>query len=343
MATKKPVYRISSIGYCPRKLSAMQLQVEEQAMPKWLEQAAEEGNWHEARVKHELLEEGLTIKSVDVCTVCKEELNDERHGIHIEREFDQFILIGHMDGLVIYDRTGKYFKDDRERVLEVKSMSQYEFDRWMKGRWNAFPQYAAQLTVYMALHDNITRDKASAEALYVVKNRNNGYKDIFVQVGYPMEYSALIKKVTEVNQYVMANKLYPASYDPTSIECKRCQYKGLCIPDVTEKFSDIQEKEFMAAAEQWRKGKELVKEGEGMVTEAEALLKGRAEVMSEGRTKPYRYNTNGLNVSGYIKASISYPKEKVESVIKNQKLLEEIKSVKQWWECRITDTQKEDN
>ena len=50
MSSEKPVYRMSSAGYCPRRLSAARLEHEPAEAPAWLERAAEEGRWHEQRI-----------------------------------------------------------------------------------------------------------------------------------------------------------------------------------------------------------------------------------------------------------------------------------------------------
>jgi hypothetical protein len=323
----KRVYRISGIGYCPRKLSAIMLgQQPDTERPKWLEQSAEEGKWHEARIKKELQSQGMTISSTAICDICARAIHEERNGTHLEREYPEFILQGHLDGIIVHDKHNTYFKDGSSKVLEIKSMSQYEFDRWMKGRWEAFPQYADQLTAYMYIYNESVGEGAIGEALYVVKNRNNGYKDIFVQRGFPSDYNAILARIMAVEAYVKQNELHPAEYNPLNIECKRCEYKGSCLPASKEEFTRIEEAEILGAGQLWREGKAMAKLAEEKITTAEAILKGHAEANSQNRTAKYKYMTNGLVVNGYPtkETSISYVK-------------------KAGWECRITDTKKEED
>ena len=51
MQQDKSYYRMSSAGYCPRRLGAIRLGMEATPVPNWVQQSAEEGNWHEERIK----------------------------------------------------------------------------------------------------------------------------------------------------------------------------------------------------------------------------------------------------------------------------------------------------
>lgn len=341
----KSAYRISGIGKCPRAISAERAGIEpDKERPAWLDQAAEEGNWHESRVKHELLQKGLTIKSNAVCEKCLNETGEERNGIHIEHEFADFIAVGHMDGIVIYDRNHLYFNDEKPHVLEVKSMSQYEFDRWMRTRWAGFPQYADQLTMYMTIHNmGLELNDQNLEALYVVKNRNNGSKDIFVQVGTPSDYDAIVSKINDIEKFVVNGKLHPAEYDPFSLECKRCDFKSLCLPVSNIELTGLQADEMTKAAQEWREGREQVKLGDEKMTMAKLVLESHAVALSKNKTTACKYSIEGLDISGYVKQSIKYPRANVEAAIKDTELLESMKKVSKWWECRITDSRKEED
>ena len=93
----------------------------------------------------------------------------------------------------ISDKNKKYLSKEYPTVLEIKSKSQSEFDRWMRERWKGFNDAASQLTVYMTLKalenirlDDFTNDDfdnlgMGLESLYVVKNRNTGFCDKFTQ------------------------------------------------------------------------------------------------------------------------------------------------------------------
>jgi len=114
--TNKPTFRMSSAGKCPRALSAQLLGVEGEAIPDFVMRAAEEGNWHEARIIEKL----------------KEQDNIFDQQLEVVLEYPSFNLIGHIDGKV-----QDYDLQRGVKLLEIKTMSQYEFDRWMKGRFEA--------------------------------------------------------------------------------------------------------------------------------------------------------------------------------------------------------------
>src|SRR3972149_4120415 len=143
----KPIYRMSSAGKCARALSAERLNFPAEQVPEWLEIAAREGNKHEEWIKEELTTEGFNIY-------------DEQ--IEVILEYPAFTLIGHIDGKT--RDAGNYRLNNR--LLEIKTMSQYEFDRWMKGRFIEFPAYAAQITCYMKATE-------LTGVLYLVKNRSS--------------------------------------------------------------------------------------------------------------------------------------------------------------------------
>lgn len=80
----KPVFSMSASGYCPKRQSARLLgTIEPSAPPKWLQSSAEEGNWHEARLKAELVDEGCQI------------LDEQRE---LVLHYPRFDLVGHIDG-----------------------------------------------------------------------------------------------------------------------------------------------------------------------------------------------------------------------------------------------------
>jgi hypothetical protein len=160
---------MSQSGKCARALWAMRTKVVGEDKPSWLDDAAEEGNLHEPIIKNKLRKLGWEIIEGGECKKCQ----NGRKGIHVDFTYKDVFFVGHMDGIA--RRDGKTY------VLEVKSMSQFEFDRWMRGKWEEFPDYAAQLTCYMKAENNYN-------ALYAVKNRNTGYLFTMIQEGAPAKY-----------------------------------------------------------------------------------------------------------------------------------------------------------
>jgi CRISPR/Cas system-associated exonuclease Cas4 (RecB family) len=243
MTTNKPIFRMSAAGHCPKALSAELLHYDHEPVPDWLESAAEEGNWHEKRIKEQLQQAGYVITGEQ---------------LELEKEFDTFILTGHIDGLI---RNSHGIK-----LLEIKSMSQFEFDRWMRGNFSEFPQYQAQIACYMSVLE-------LKEVVYVVKNRNNGYvdKQIFSIDTMPDTFSNIITQLAEITRYVNNNVLVPIEPDFSSLQCKRCNYKHLCIKS-KEDMQIQDEAAIKLAVDTWRKGKKLETEGKQLIDEAKGVL-----------------------------------------------------------------------
>jgi len=287
----KPVYRMSSAGACPKKLGWQRLGKIGTEAPAWLDTAAEEGNWHEQRIKNEM-------RAADW------QVYDEQREIVLE--YPTFLLVGHIDG-ICEDRESNHY------LLEVKSMSQFEFDRWMKGKFEVFPAYAAQVTLYMA---GTELDKGR----YVVKNRSSGYKDEFIIEEPPTSLESIVNTITEVEKLALSGQVMDMEYDPSSVECRRCEFNNVCMPAEVVR----EERDLIDAARLWREAKALEVEVNSKLALAESVLKGHLRAHSEEGTKPYRYMVSGLSVAGYV------TKEKEVSYLR-----------KAGYQCRVTDTEKE--
>jgi hypothetical protein len=271
---------------------------------------AKEGWLHEKAIVEDLRGEGLTVKHDEVCPICSNG-NFTARGIHIGRDFGQFLLTGHMDGLVI-DKTHKYLTRDYSAVLEVKSKSQGEFERWMKERWRGFEDAATQLTVYMVLNalqdvlidgfkpEDFDNLGTGLEALYVVKNRNTGFCDKFTQQGTPLNFSEILAKINTIEGCVQKGETVPVEPDWSSLRCKWCNYKFLCIEKTEVAILETVNKEaYLNAAQMWLDGYESKKHGEALMTDAERLLKGYAEAHSNDGKDRFSYRTGEVVVNGY--------------------------------------------
>jgi hypothetical protein len=236
----KSIYRMSSAGYCPRALSAEHLGYKPEPKPPWLETSAIEGKWHEERAVKELESESYAVF-------------DRQQEVRLD--YLSFILLGHIDGKVKHD--------SKTMLLEIKSMSQYEFDRWMKGKFNEFPEYADQITCYMTALD-------ISECLYWVKNRSSGYVDRQI-ITAPADINSIAEVLDAVEQSVQRKQLVHIECDMFTLECKRCSYKYLCVK-TKEDMSLQDEKVLSKAAENWRKGKQLSSEGKELIDSAKEIF-----------------------------------------------------------------------
>ena len=248
MMAERGIYRASGIHPCPRHLSAVRLGIEGDPDPPWLELAAEEGHLHEKIIKDRLCDEGLRVS--------KDQFEVVVLGDH------PFQIVGHIDGWV---------KDvGWEGLLEIKTMSQFEFDRYSRGGFNVFETYANQITCYWAA-------TGAEQCLYIVKNRSSGYLKRAMLEEPPKDIKDIIAYITEVENWVLKHGT-PAEgeYNPQSIECKRCPFSTVleCVKKVSIDKDAVPQLD--KAAKTWLKGKEL--DGEGKKLEAEGK-----EMMDEAK------------------------------------------------------------
>lgn len=304
----RPIIRMSSAGKCPRALSAELLNYESSERPAWLDLAAEEGKLHENAVIDMLLE--------------KENIRTMNRQMEARIECENFTLLGHIEGEICNQNSS------HTDLLEVKSMSQYEFDRWMRNGFLGFPAYAAQVTCYMSTtgHD---------KCLYIVKNRNSGYIDRKFLAQTPVSMSDILIRLDEVAQSVLGNRLIETDFNSDSIECRRCNYKHLCIPEPVA-LTFVQEAELDKAAIDWRIGTDMVKHGEAMINEAKDIFERHSRTTKANK---WRHNDLAINLthvnSGY------YKKEKLLKLFTEEQL-EPAFEPKSYDQLRITDLRKED-
>ena len=289
--SKKSIYRMSSAGDCPRALSAEHLGYPVEPVPDWLERAAEEGKRHEQWIKEELTKQGILV-------------HDDQQELAIE--FPLFTLVGHIDGIVTEWDTQVGI--NRDRLLEIKSMSQYEFDRWMKDKWSGFGSYAAQITCYM-------KGTKLSEVMYLIKNRSSGYIDKAILTEPPANFDEIVNKLNRVESCVSIGVLAEAEYLPDSVQCRRCFYKTLCIPAPTE-YKAVPEIVLLGACEKWRQGQLMMNEGDQLVKEAKEIFLNQTEVSGQ---KKWRFDE--LFISKIeVKESATYKKAKLLEIFTEEQL-----------------------
>ena len=284
---------MSSAGNCPKRLSANRLGLEAEPLPAFVYTAAEEGNWHEARIKDELRKEMVAVI-------------DEQRELIIEHE--TFKLVGHIDGIIAETETDN-------KLLEIKSMSQYQFDKWMKGGFAAFPNYAAQLACYSLASE-------LSNVCYIVKNRSSGYKDIryfTIEKNSLFNVTEILSKIAEVEKLALQGKIYPAEFDIDSTECKQCEYKKMCLPEPVV-LNGVDERVLQMAVDRWRTGKELVDKGNKLIGKTKKILQAYADAQPEKKFRKYDVAVSMYNVA---EAPVNYVR-------------------KAYTACKITDLKKEE-
>jgi len=305
--SQKPIIiRMSESGRCPKALSAELLGYEPESLPAFVEKAAEEGKWHEDRIVSQLVH-----------------VSDRQKELTLD--FPSFTLLGHIDGIYHPNLNNP----NSNQLLEIKSMSQYEFDRWMKEGFKGFPNYASQITCYMEATE-------LKECLYIVKNRSSGYEDREVLSEPPSDFSALINKLTWVEECVDGKHLAESEFDPQSIECRRCEYKALCVPEAKE-LTPVEEADLSAAVKNWRQGKQLISEGQELVDKARETLENHTRA-----TNILKWRHSGLAILlVHIKEQTTYPKANLLKLFTEEQLEPAGKIKEAYDQLRIDDLEKD--
>lgn len=264
----KPIFRMSESGHCPRALAAKYLGYPAETEPEWLARAANEGHWHEDRLKQELANDHYLVF-------------DEQ--LEVSLDYKDFLLVGHIDGKVA--KVNEVTEEpENNMLLEIKSMSQYEFDRWMKGRFDEFPEYSYQIACYMIATDLST-------CMYLVKNRSSGYIDHQILVAIPLYSEAIRDNLLPVANAIASEQLPEVEFDPASIQCKRCRYRMLCVPKPRDISQGINEAEVMQATIDWRKGKAMADEGQKLMNNAKGIL------LNNTTLEERKWSFNGLLIN----------------------------------------------
>ena len=305
-------YRISEIGHCPKQLSLSTAKIDGK-VPSWLQNSADEGKWHEKRIKDEMKKAGYIIEDVDICPICLERLGEERNGLHVEitvnkpNDKESYMLIGHTDGKATHPEYTK----GQTYGLEVKSMSQFEFDRWMKtdGKFKEFPSYAWQVSTYQHLTNEIPY-------IYVVKNRNIGGKDRFVIERPIISWAEIDEKMSRLTSWMNNNsEPYPAEFNPDSIECRRCKYALRCVPEPKILLPVEKEQLDLAVKDYWT-AQELKKQVEDLEKESDEIFITHCKATMQNK---WRYS--GLSVSfSENNTRTTYPKENLLQIITEEQL-----------------------
>jgi len=294
--------------------------------PAWLMETAEEGHWHEQRIKNELRATGWFVEG-------------EQDEVTIERP--NYLLKGHIDGMIVQDGVWSCYDCNEPmppwNLLEIKSMGLFEFGRWKKEGFDGFPKYKAQISLYM---EALGYDKC----LYIVKNRNDGQKDyncghnktgILNFITSPMPVKEVYANVDLAVTNALDNRLAPAEFDPSTWECRRCAYSKLCIPQ-PQKLSTENQKLLERACEQWRLAKILLEKGEKEKEAAELIL-------SSFIPETNKYMFDELSISQFPNNPREYYDKKVlEATFQPHQLLPALKytNVNKPYTLRVTDLRK---
>ena len=231
-------YRISSLGQCPRVLSAQALDYQPLPEMEFMKLTAREGERHEEWIIEDLRSEGWQV-------------TDRQKEVRLS--FPAFELVGHIDGIA--SRNG-----DR-RLLEIKSMSRFRFASFANSGFARFRDYAVQVTAY--------HRAVSLPILYVVKDRDSG-KRLDLQLDEPpVRWEEVYASVMSVEVHVRKRQLCPAVRSD-DFTCRICRYRYLCEPE--EKVPVPVDSNILEAARLRRRAMELEAEAKELRAEADPVL-----------------------------------------------------------------------
>lgn len=303
----KQTFRMSECGHCPRQLTYKYLNYPAAELPVWLETSAREGKLHEGWLLDQLRADDIAVYG-------------EQDYLSIDNSL--FLLEGHIDG----------YENDHgiERIVECKTMSQGEYQRWSTQGLEAFPQYAAQITAYMTA--------SGLPCRLIVKNRNTGTTHgldsrdtAYFFSTTPMVMADILHTLSLVAQAIQAGKLYEGvQFDPDSLECKRCRYAMLCTPPPPILAED-QEAELRKAVGEYRLAKATADSAAEVIDRARNVLRQYAE------TSPsHSLLFDDIVAKVYPVRFVSYPKAEVEALL-DKETLQRIAKVTERMDLRITD------
>lgn len=282
------MYRISSLGMCPRGLSALQLGYESLPEPEFLRLAAREGERHEQWVVEDLGTEGWQI-------------TDRQREVKLS--FPSFELVGHIDGIA--RRNGDH------RLLEIKSMSRFRYASFASAGFARFYNYAVQITAYHQAID--------LPLLYVAKDRDSGKRLDLLLDNPPLDWNRVYETVLTVEIAVRKKQLCPATRTD-DFTCRICRYRYLCEPE-EEKALPRLAADVLRAARLRRQALELETEAKELRSEADPILLASARAQG-------KFIADDLSVVYVPAGeSVSYPVTELRKLVPAD-VLEKVKKVK---------------
>jgi hypothetical protein len=250
------VYRASAVGRSLRCLATARQGYDPLPPPDYLELAAEAGNRYEIIVKAKLRAEGYRISG---------EQNE------LESEVKPGVIVrGHVDAIHCLAPN-----DDTDRILEVKSMSQRVWDKWLGWGFKGFPEYAAQISVYM--HAESERRGKPIEATYAVINRETDEMEVRTVSTPPTPIPSIFQKVALAEQFADMHKL------PTCDSASQymCPYNYICdkneiLFEEIEQGSEAMLRQLATEHEEIKKTIEALEDNkEGVRAQIRTALAGR--------------------------------------------------------------------
>lgn len=196
MRDGRPVYRASATGYCLRLLTAARQGYEPLEKDRRLELAAREGRRHEEWVVKDLEEQGWRVTD---------------RGKLVVLHFPAFDIEGHIDGIAWWDDYGY--------LMEIKSMSRFQFRIFLRQGFSSFLEYAHQLTTY--------HHALPIPMLFVAKCRDTGEMKLYEIHNPPLPFSRVYDRLLTCELLSRKGRLAEPECDG-GYRFTSCQYRYLC-------------------------------------------------------------------------------------------------------------------
>ena len=261
MDTEKPIYRMSESGQCPRALGARRLRYDPMPELEANIRIMREGSRHENLVIEDLTEDGYHIY-------------DRQREVTIETPL--LILQGHIDGIAS--------KNGDTRILEIKALGKFTFQKYRSKGLELFPEYQSQITCYA--------EATNLPILYVVKDRDSGELIKTKLSKPPLHIDSILDKLNVVELHVMDRALPDAEFLDNN-KCYWCRFKFLCSkPEPKQESEEVNIINLVEAAKIYTDAQQLRKEAEEKIDWAKEVLIGHAK-----ENKISKYRVSDLSVS----------------------------------------------
>jgi len=200
MRDGRPAYRASAAGSCLRFLTAARLGYKPMDKDLRLELAAKEGKRHEDWIVKDLEEQGWRVTD---------------RGKTVALAFPALSIEGHIDGIAEWE-SSRY-------LLEIKTMSRFQYQTFLRQGFAAFPEYACQIAVYHRC--------VSLPILYVVKCRDSGETKQFELGNPPVRFEEIYDRLLTCELLARKGKLADGECEYKSYRFNSCVYRYLCGGD----------------------------------------------------------------------------------------------------------------
>lgn len=247
----KPVYRASMAGRCIKELFLWRIGTGQSLTPRdeGYETtdkgvlAAREGERHETWLVQDLIEQGYELSWTG---------KEQRP---LERRYKRYIVRSHPDGMIRGKELG-----DTWRVLECKALNEDRYALWLTAGWDAFPNYAHQVSIEM--------DLSSANAFFIVKNRNTGDSIKHLIDLPPINPKLIYRKFSLIEDIIEAAEegIEPAAPPcPGDAEWYFCPFFNIGKCDIlqgkdAEELEEVDDPQFIGILRTYREAKEGIKQ-----------------------------------------------------------------------------------